>query len=88
MEDLRRIIDQHEKTIQNILYHKKIDYEKRLLVWKHNCSEWTRQGKEGVPYPKPQLYPEYLVRQNNKIHFRAEVLEHIYKKIEKKLASI
>ena len=88
METLRRILDEHERSIQNILYHKKIDYEKRHLVWKHKCAEWTRQGKHGFPYPPPQMYPEYLVRQNNKIHFRAEVLENIYQKSEKKLASL
>ncbi len=88
METLRRILDEHEKSIQSILYHKKIDFEKRHLVWKQSCEQWTRQGKEGIPYPEPQIYPEYLVRQNNKIHFRAEVLENIYQKIEKKLASV
>lgn len=88
METLRRILDEHEKSIQSILYHKMIDYEKRHLVWKQSCLQWTRQGKEGIPYSEPQMYPEYLVRQNNKIHFRAEVLENIYEKIEKKLASV
>ena len=88
METLRRILDEHERSIQNILYHKRIDYEKRHLVWKQNCVHWTRQGKEGIPYPEPQIYAEYLVRKNNQIHFSAENLENLYQQIKKELDSI
>ena len=88
METLRRILDEHERSIQNILYHKRIDFEKRHLVWKQSCLHWTRQGKEGIPYPEPQIYAEYLVRKNNKIHFSAEILENLYQQIKKEFDSI
>lgn len=88
MERLRKILDEHEASIQSILYHKRIDFEKRHLIWKQKCSEWTRQGKNGVPYPEPQMYPEYLVRQNNHIQFLASDLEEIYKQIKNKVESL
>ena len=88
MEDLRQILDDHEANIQTILFHKRKDFEKRHMIWKHNCSEWQRDGKKGIPYPEPQMYPEYLIRRNNMIHFNAIDLENIYKEIAKKLSSI
>ena len=85
MDRLRHILDEHESGIQNIMYHKGLDFQKRHLVWKQNCLQWTRQGKVGIPYPEPQMYPEYLVRKNNLIHFSAEDLESIYQEIKKEI---
>lgn len=88
MEALRNILDNHERGIQNILYHKKKDFEKRHMVWKQNCNDWTRQGKEGIPYPEPQIFPEYIVRKNNDIHISAKDLESICQQITKEFSSI
>lgn len=81
MEILKSVLAAHEEKIQTIMHHKKIDWEKRHLVWKQATNEWQRSGNEGLPYPEPELYPERLVRENNDIHFKAEDLERIYNQI-------
>lgn len=88
MDELRKILDKHESDIQTILFHKRKDFEKRHLIWKHSCSEWKRDGKQGIPYPEPQIYPEYLVRKNKLIHLTAEDLGGIYQQIKKEFDSI
>lgn len=81
MNALRQILEDHEKKIQTIMYHKKLDWEKQHLVWKHATSEWQRKGNEGLPYPEPSMYPEYIVRRDNDIHIRANDLKIIYDKL-------
>jgi hypothetical protein len=78
MDILRSILDAHEEKIQTIMRHKTIDWEKRHLAWKQATREWQRLGKEGMPYPEPELFPEHLVRKNNEIHFQANDLKRIY----------
>lgn len=83
MNRLWTILDEHEKGIQSILYHKRKDWEKRHLVWKQVCDDWKKQGKSGVPYPEPQIFPETIVRKNNPIHVEARVLGDIYEELKK-----
>ena len=77
------ILDDHERKIQTIMHHKRLDWEKRHLIWRQAKTEWQRFGNEGIPYPEPEMFPEYIVRRNNDIRIKAEDLERIYKEIQR-----
>lgn len=85
MQDLQQILSAYEDKIQVMLYHKQIDWEKRHLVWKHECRKWRRQGMQGDPYLEPQMYSESIIRKNNPIELQAKDLQSILEKIQKAL---